>query len=136
MLSGVASDESTPPLYYALAWLWEKVFGHGEAGLRSLSAVFGILTVPVAWRAAREWFDSARAGLIAAALVAFNPFFVWYSQEARSYSLLVLMAALSLLFLGRALRNPSPRALALWAIAAALALLTHYFAAFLLVPET
>ncbi|HEY0632076.1 MAG TPA: glycosyltransferase family 39 protein [Thermoleophilaceae bacterium] len=128
MLSGVASTESTPPLYYALAWLWEKVFGHGEAGLRSLSALFGTLTVPVAWRAAREWFDSPRAGLIAAALVAVNPFFVWYSQEARSYSLLVLMAALSLLFLGR-------RAYAWWAITAALALLTHYFSAFLLVPE-
>ena len=128
MLSGVASDESTPPLYYVLAWLWEKVFGHGEAGLRSLSALFGTLTVPVAWRAAREWFDSPRAGLIAAALVAFNPFFVWYSQEARSYALLVLMAALTLLFLGR-------RAYGWWALTAALALCTHYFAAFLLAPE-
>ncbi len=129
MLSGVSSLESTPPLYYMLAWLWAKVFGHGEAGLRSLSALFGTLTVPVAWRAAREWFsESPRAGLVAAALVAFNPFFVWYSQEARSYSLLVLMAALTLLFLGR-------RNYWLWALTAALALLTHYFAAFLIVPE-
>jgi 4-amino-4-deoxy-L-arabinose transferase-like glycosyltransferase len=135
MLSGVASTESTPPLYYALAWLWAKLFGDGEAGLRSLSALFGTLAVPVAWRAAREWFASPRAGLIAAALVAFNPFFVWYSQEARSYSLLVLAAALTLLFLGRALRERTARAFALWALAAALALLTHYFAAFLLVPE-
>ena len=129
MLSGVASTESTPPLYYVLAWLWAKVFGHGEAGLRSLSALFGTLTVPVAWRAAREWFDSTRAGLVAAALVAFNPFFVWYSQEARSYSLLVLMAMLTLLFLGRR------SAYTWWALVAALGLLTHYFAAFLIVPE-
>jgi mannosyltransferase len=129
MLSGVASDESTPPLYYVLAWLWQKPFGHGEAGLRSLSAVFGTLTAPVAWRAAREWFDgSARAGLIAAALVAFNPFFVWYSQEARSYALLVLMAALTLLFVAR-------RSYGWWALSAALAICTHYFALFLLVPE-
>jgi mannosyltransferase len=128
MLSGVASDESTPPLYYALAWLWERLFGHGEAGLRSLSALVGTLTVPVAWRAARDWFDSPRAGLVAAALVAFNPFFVWYSQEARSYALLVLMAALTLLFLAR-------RSYGWWALSAALALCTHYFAAFLLVPE-
>jgi 4-amino-4-deoxy-L-arabinose transferase-like glycosyltransferase len=135
MLSGVASTESTPPLYYVLTWLWAKLFGTGEAGLRSLSALFGTLAVPVAWRTAREWFDSQRAGLIAAALVAFNPFFVWYSQEARSYSLLVLMAALSLLFLGRALRARTARAYALWALTAALGLLTHYFAAFLLVPE-
>src|SRR4051812_45801342 len=128
MLSGVASDESTPPLYYLLAWLWEKVFGHGEAGLRSLSAVFGTLTVPVAWRAAREWFGSARAGVGAAALVAFNPFFVGDAQDARSYALLVLMAALTLLFLAR-------RSYVWWALTAALALCTHYFAAFLLVPE-
>src|SRR4051812_30194317 len=128
MLSGVASDESTPPLYYALAWLWERVFGHGEAGLRALSALVGALTVPVAWRAPRDWFDSPRAGLVAAALVAFNPFFVWYSQEARSYSLLVLMAALTLLFLAR-------RSYGRWALSAALALCTHYFAAFLLAPE-
>jgi mannosyltransferase len=134
MLDGVARTESTPPLYYVLAWLWAKLFGTTEAGLRSLSALIGTITVPVAWRAAREWF-SPRAGLIAAALVAVNPFFVWYSQEARSYALLVLTAALSLLFLARALRNPTPRALALWALTAALALLTHYFAVFLLVPE-
>jgi mannosyltransferase len=135
MLSGVASTESTPPLYYILAWLWAKLFGTNEAGLRSLSALFGTIAVPVVWRAAREWFSSARAGLIAAALVAFNPFFVWYSQEARSYSLLVLMAAFSLLFLGRALREQTARAFAWWAIVAVLGLLTHYFAAFLLVPE-
>lgn len=134
MLDGVARTESTPPLFYVLAWVWAKLFGHGEAGLRSLSALFGTLTVPVAWRAGRELFSPV-AGLIAAALVAVNPFFVWYSQEARSYALLVLMAALTLLFLARALRDPTPRALALWAAAAALALLTHYFAAFLLLPE-
>ncbi|MEA2458358.1 MAG: mannosyltransferase [Thermoleophilaceae bacterium] len=134
MLSATAQTESTPPLYYALAWLWAKLFGHGEAGLRSMSALFGTLTVPVAWRAGRELF-SPRVGLIAAALVAVNPFFVWYSQEARSYALLVLMAALSLLFLERALRDRTPRAFALWALVAVLGLLTHYFAAFLLVPE-
>jgi mannosyltransferase len=134
MLSTVARTESTPPLYYVLAWLWAKVFGHGEAGLRALSALFGTLAVPVAWRAARELF-SPRAGLLAAALVAFNPFFVWYSQEARSYSLLVLMAALSVVFLVRALRERTRRAYGLWALTAALGLLTHYFAAFLLLPE-
>jgi mannosyltransferase len=134
MLSGVAATESTPPLYYVLAWLWAKVFGHGEAALRSLSALFGVAAVPVAWRAGRELF-TPRVGLVAGALVAVNPYFVWYSQEARAYSLLVLMAALSVLFLARALRTPSPRSVGLWALAAGLALCTHYFAAFLIVPE-
>jgi hypothetical protein len=135
MLSTIPQSESTPPLYYVLAWVWAKVFGTGEAGLRSLSALIGTATVPLAWRVARESFDSARVALLAAALVAVNPYFVWFSQEARSYALLVLTTTLTLLFLGRALREPSRRTLALWAGSAVLALLTHYFAGFVVVGE-
>lgn len=135
MLATIPRTESTPPLYYVLAWAWAKLFGTGEAGLRSLSALIGTAAVPLAWRAAREWFASPRVALIAAALVAVNPYFVWYSQEARSYILLVFMTALSLLLLGRALRAPSARASALWAVSAVLALLTHYFAGFVVVAE-
>src|SRR2546423_4015706 len=54
MISGVVSGESTPPLYYVLAWLWAKVFGTGEVGLRSLSALFGTLTIPVAYSLGRS----------------------------------------------------------------------------------
>jgi len=69
MLAGIARLESTPPLYYSLAWLWAKLFGTTEVGLRSLSAVLGVATVPVAYLAARE-FVSRRAALMAATLVA------------------------------------------------------------------
>src|SRR3954468_24884118 len=88
MLSGVSAGESTPPLYYILAWVWAKVFGTGEVGLRSLSALIGTLTIPVAFVLGRRVADE-RAGLLASALTAFNPLVVWYSQEARSYALLV-----------------------------------------------
>ena len=126
MLKGVRETESTPHLYYTLAWLWEKVAGDGEGALRSLSALFGIATVPVAYLAARELFRPTVA-LAAAALVAVNPWLVWYSQEARAYALLVLLSAAALLFLLR-------RNLPLWALFSALAVLTHYFAAFLVAP--
>jgi uncharacterized membrane protein len=135
MLSAIPETESTPPLYYLLAWPWAQLFGDSETGLRSLSAVIGTATVPVAWSAARELLRNSRAALIAAALVAVNPYFVWYSQEARSYALLVFAAALTLLLLARALRDPSRRAVMLWAGSAVLALLTHYFAGFLVVAE-
>ena len=139
MLDGVRQTESTPHLYYALAWVWERIFGDGEAGLRSLSALFGIATVPVAYLAARERFTE-RAALIAAALFAVNPYFVWYSQEARAYALLVLLCTIGLLFFLRAERDDFvkgtvPLTLAGWAAASSLALLTHYFAAFLVVPQ-
>ena len=134
MMHAVKHSESNPPLYYVLAWGWAKVFGTGEVGMRSLSALLGAATVPVAFLAARE-AASARAGLIAAAIVAVNPMLIWYSQEARSYALLVLLGAVSLLFLLRALRTRAASDLAFWALASAGALCSHYFAVFAVALE-
>jgi mannosyltransferase len=134
MLHGVESGESAPPLYYVLAWFWARGLGTGEFELRLLSALVGIATVPVVYAAA-EALRSRRAALVAGALAATSPVLVWYSQEARAYSLLVFLASLSFLFFARALKEPTPRRLALWAIASTLALATHYFAVFVVGPE-
>lgn len=133
-LGHVPGSEATPPLYYALAWAWTKVFGSGEVGVRSLSALAGTATIPVAWWAGRALIGRA-AGFGAAALVAVSPYMVWYSQEARAYALLVLLCTLSLGLFARALDRRDGRSLGLWAVVAALALLTHYFAVFVVGPE-
>ena len=134
LLDGIPITEKTPPLYYVLAWLWTRPFGTGEVGVRSLSALAGVLTVPAVFALARE-LASERAGLIAAALVAVNPFLVWYSQEARAYALLALFATLAALF---CVRTVGPRAagrhVLWWAVFAALALATHYAALFVVAP--
>ena len=135
MLDRIPDSESTPPLYYMVAWLWAKLFGTGEVGLRSLSALLGTAFVPVIYligaRAA-----SVRVGLVGAALAALNPLLVWYSQEARVYSMLVLVSGLSLLFFIKLLTgDPRRRTLVLWAVVSAVALATHYFAAFLVAIE-
>jgi 4-amino-4-deoxy-L-arabinose transferase-like glycosyltransferase len=129
VLHEVKVSESNPPLYYVLAWGWAKLFGRGEFELRSLSALFGVAVVPVAYLIGRE-LASRRAGLTLAAIVAVNPMLIWYSQEARSYALLVLFGALSFFFFLRALDAARGRDLALWALSSALALCSHYFAAF------
>ena len=134
MLATVPDTESTPPLYYVLAWLWTQAFGHGEVGMRSLSALAGTAAIPALFAAGRA-LASERAGVAAAALGAVSPLLVWYSQEARSYALLVLLAALSLWALGRALDAPTRRRLATWAALCALALATHYYAGFLVAAE-
>jgi mannosyltransferase len=134
MLDRLPDGESNPPLFYVLEWGWIRVFGDGEAGLRSLSALAGLLTVPVAYGIGRR-VGGTRAGLAAAALVAVNPLLVWFSQEARSYALAVLLSALALLLFLHAREDPRGRLLAGWAVAAALALATHYFTAFVLLPQ-
>ncbi len=134
MLHRVRTSESNPPLYYVLAWGWAKAFGTGEVGIRSLSALFGAATVPVGYLIGRQ-LTSRRTGLILAALVAVNPMLIWYSQEARSYALLVFFGALSFLFFARALDTRRGRDLALWALFSALALCSHYFAVFAVAIE-
>jgi mannosyltransferase len=132
MLREIPHTESTPPLYYLVAWAWSRVVGTGEFGLRALSALAGALTVPLVYDAGAR-LAPRRAGLIAAALVAFNPLLVWYGQEARAYALVTLLAAGSFALFARALRAREPgwRLLASWAAVSGLALATHYFAAFL-----
>jgi len=132
-LHAVVHTENSPPLWYLLAWLDVRVLGDGAFALRLPSALAGIATVPVAWAIGRE-LHGRRAAVIAAALVAVNPLFVWYSQEARVYSLFVLTSSVAILFFLRALADPSRRRMAQFALACAVALLTHYFFVFLLAP--
>lgn len=133
-MDAVGFSESAPPLYYATAWLWTQVTGTGEVGLRSVSALAGVATVPVAYLLGTE-LNSRRAGIVAAALVAVNPMLVWYSQEARGYALFILLTAASLLYFVRALDHGRRRDSIAWGIASALALATHYFAAFPIAAE-
>jgi mannosyltransferase len=128
-MDAVGFSESAPPLYYALAWAWTQLTGTGELGLRSLSAVAGVATVPVAYLLGLQ-LRGARTGVAVAALVAVNPMLVWYSQEARGYALLVLLTAIATLFFARALDRGRRRDLVWWGAASALALATHYFAIF------
>jgi mannosyltransferase len=134
MLGLIPQSESTPPLYYCIAWLWARVFGYGEAGLRSLSAVAGVAVVPVLYGAGSKLI-SRRAGVVAAALAAGNPLLIWYSQEARSYELLVLLSSLALLGFAYAREQPTAPRLAVWVICAAIALATHYYALLAVVPQ-
>lgn len=126
-MEAVGFSESAPPLYYVLAWLWTQLTGTGELGLRSLSALAGVATVPVAYLLGLA-LGGRRTGLVAAALVAFNPMLLWYSQEARDYALLVLLTAVAALYFVRA--SKGRKDLVLWGVFAALALATHYFAIF------
>lgn len=134
MLGTVLHVETTPPLYFVLIWAWAHLFGTGEVALRAISTLSGIALVPIAYLAARELI-SRRAGVIAAALVTVNPFMIWYSQEARAYMLLTALCGASFLWFAKARREPTRANLTGWTIFSALALMTHFFAAFVVAPE-
>jgi mannosyltransferase len=134
VLPRLRAESSTPPLYSWLAWTWTRVAGDGDLALRSLSLLFGVAAIAVAFALGRSLSGRA-AGLGAAALIAVNPFIVWYSQEARAYALFVLLGLLSLLALVHADRSGGRGATLAWGATCALALGTHHFAAVIVWPE-
>lgn len=122
-----------PPGYYALLSGWTGVFGRSEAALRGLSALCGVLLIGVVYRLGQRLFDT-HTGLLAALLVAIDPFHVYYGQETRMYALLALLGGLALWLFVRWLdaqtRQPDNfhwPVLAGLALTNAAGLYTHYF---------
>ncbi len=87
-------------LYYALLRSW-SVFGDSEVAMRSLSVVFVVATLPVLVVLARELFGGFAAAAAGLAW-AFDPFALYYAQEARPYAMVMFLAVLASLFFRRA----------------------------------
>ncbi len=97
-VEGAAADIH-PLLYYFFLHRWMSL-GQNPFVVRFPSVIFGLLTICLVFRLGQELF-STQAGLIAASLTAVSPFHIWYSQEARMYSLLCLATLLSIYFFVR-----------------------------------
>lgn len=106
LLSDTLSD-NYPPLYNVLTWLLVQVFGDPEWVLRLPAALLGIATVPLIYLLG-ERLGGRWTGLIAALLLTLSGFHIWYSQEARMYSLLAFAATLHTWMLLRYLDRQSP----------------------------
>jgi mannosyltransferase len=131
-LHSLTQTENSPPLWYIVEWADYRLLGTSEWALRLPSALAGIALVPVAWGIGRELAGRA-AAIGTAAIVAVSPIFVWYSQEARVYGLYALASGVLILCFLRVLSRPEDRGrMIAFAAGGAIALLTHYFTAFLL----
>ena len=123
--SAVIHRQANMVLYYLLLRGWTRL-GSSEFALRSFSALAGVATIPAIYLLGKQLFG-ARAGRVAALLLCVHTFHIRYSQEARAYSLLMLLAVLSSLFLLRSLEDPSRHN---WAAYIALSTLMVYAQAF------
>ncbi len=135
------ANDIQPPLYYYLLWFWVRIAGTSEYALRFPSVLFAALTLPMLWRVGRRLFGSPGAWIVLL-LGLLSPLHVYYAQEARMYTLLILLGLTStylwlhLLGIGHQ-SDSSPSQACNWpivvgyAITMAAALYTHYFAVFL-----
>jgi len=134
VLSTVHSDaEITPPLYFALAWLTTQL-GHAPELVRAPSLVAGIASIPVAYILGLRTIGR-RGALIAAGIVTFSPFMIYYSAEARAYALMMLLVMLSTLTMLLAVDSGRTGWWVAYAVSSCLAVYSHYTCVFALAAQ-
>jgi len=139
-IQNVATRDLHPPLYFLLLHFAILAAGATEFALRFLSAYANLLTLAMLYPLTRLLFKNKWVAWLTVLFAALAPFYVWYSQEARPYALVLLWSTLAVYALLRWLKtNPSigrawfSRWFIVFACAFALTLATHYLS-FVLLP--
>ena len=129
----LVGGEANMSLYYLLLRVWSEI-RDTPSFVRAMSVVAGVATVPAIYFVGKTIF-SRRAGMISALLLAVNVFHISYSQEARSYSLVVLLVTCSSLFFVRCVQTRSSADGAWYILTSTAALYAHFFAALVLFAQ-
>lgn len=126
-------SEANMALYYVLLRIWSQM-SDTPWFVRLFSVLAGVATVPAIYFLGKALF-SRRAGILAALLLGLNIFHIRYSQEARSYSLVVLLVTCSSLFFVRNIKSQGRAGGGLYVLSSAAALYAHFFAALVLLAQ-
>lgn len=123
---------ATPPVYYLLLKFWVMFFGIGYFAVRSLSAIFGILSLYFIYRVGSILYGK-RAGILSALFLSISPLHLFYSQDATAYVFFVLTCLIVVFVI---LKLNITRRKNLWSFYLIIVLLglllTHYYAVFFL----
>lgn len=115
--------DTHPPLYYIFLKAW-MALGTSESLVRTLSALFSTAAIPVMYLVGQALYRERQAGILAATILAFSPFQIWFAQEARMYAMLTFFVLSSAAFFVRALRENRRGDWAGYALCTTLALYT------------
>lgn len=120
------AGEFNPPLFYWIEHIM-LIFGSSEIILRIVPAIMGVLTIPAIYFVGKEFMDS-NTGIIAATAFTFSPFLIFYSQEARAYSMMLFFVACAMIFYLRAIKDNTVTNWAAFGIFSALSFWSHFYA--------
>jgi uncharacterized membrane protein len=134
IISDLQRGSPLPPFYYLLLHYWGNLFGDSEFFVRVPSAIFSTLTIVLVYFLSRELFDW-KSGLIAALLVAFSPYSIYYAQEAKMYSLLWCLGIASFFSFIRFCKNNKTIDLVLYCFVSLLSIYTLYTGFFFLIIQ-
>ena len=132
LLSTFTAPKENAPLYFLLLRPWIALAGDSEFSVRFFSLAFGVLAIPLAYALGRRWL-SPLGSMLGALLMAFSPYLIWYSQEAKMYTLITFLTMLSLYLYVEALAWGRWSYWAAYVMATSFCLYTHILAA-LIIP--
>ncbi|MGH2592847.1 MAG: glycosyltransferase family 39 protein [Anaerolineae bacterium] len=123
-----------PPGYYVLVSGWIRLVGDGEMMLRFFSVMMGTLSIPLLYRWAREAV-SVTGGIVAALILSVTPLHVFYSQNARMYPMVGVLALLSWWLLLRLQRSDRLKDWIGLSVCGLIGLVTHYYMALVIASQ-
>ncbi len=132
-LFSITATEPFPPTFYVTLSLWTKLAGHSEFAGRFYSLIFSVLSVAVIYLAGRR-LVGGKGGTIAALLLAINPFDIFFAQEVRMYTMVVLFSLASSLIAYELITERHKWWIA-YTLVSLLAAMTHAFALFVLFAQ-
>ena len=128
------SDIGNSPFYYVILHGWIKVFGISDYSIRFLSVLFSCLTIILLFFFIKEHFKNLQLALLACFLMAIEPFFIAYSQQARNYSLSFFLTLLATHIFLKIIKNEengvkNNRLYLFYGILSAMCFLSHFLTA-------
>ena len=125
----LAMIDNTPPVYHVFLHYWIGIGFESDFALRLPSVILGIFAVYMTYRLGKLLVDE-KTGLLAALFGAISFQGVHYSQEARMYALQIFLAALSVYYFIRWLREGGNWRMTIWLLSSVIMFYNHLFAVF------
>src|SRR5215204_2761750 len=130
----ISFAEINPPLYYLLLHYWMQLFGGSEFSVRLPSVFFGVFSVAMLYKVGTLLFNK-RTGLMSAFIMAISAYQIYYSQEARAYTMSVLLALISFYYFLKLFEGKDYWILAGYVLSSTALMYAHYYGLFLVFAQ-
>lgn len=129
-----AETETHPPFYYLILKFWINLFGESETATRSLSVLFGVISIFMMYKISCLLF-SKKVGLISSLILSISAFHIKYSQETRMYSLMVMLAITSMYFFIKTTQEKTFKTATYYIISSIFLLYSHMYGLFIIIAQ-
>ena len=123
-----ATSDNHPPLFFFANYYWSKYFGYNVASIRIPAAIYSIITFFIILLILKRQKISNSRKVIILSLVVLSPIYLFYSNFARPYTLLMLLSLLSSYLSYQLILNDfNKKTIFYYIVTASLCLYTHYY---------